>query len=159
MAQIATVSDEGAIPRVRDVLAQKGRDVVTVGPEQSVLVAAKVFAKHSVGSLLVVDDQRRIVGILAERDVMRGLARDFEGLARMKVADLMTRRVIVGLEEDTLDSVMALMTERRIRHLPIAADGKLAGVLSIGDIVKAKVHHAEAVVRYLTDYITGQYPS
>jgi len=144
---------------VRDVLARKGRGVVAVGPEQSVLEAAKVFAKHSVGSLLVVDEQRRIVGILAERDVLRGLARDFDGLASMKVADLMTRRVIVGLEDDTLDSVMALMTERRLRHLPIAANGKLAGILSIGDIVKAKVHHAEAVVRYLTDYITGQYPS
>ena len=94
-----------------------------------------------------------------KRDVLRANARSFDQLGGITVSDLMSKRVIIGLEQDDLEYVMRLMTEKRIRHLPIMAQGKLVGILSIGDLVKAKVRQAEFEIRYLTDYINGQYPS
>jgi CBS domain-containing protein len=159
MVELSSVPQEAPSLTARDVLRQKGSNVITVRPEQGVLEVARVLAEHSVGSLLVVDDERNIVGILSERDVTRAMARDLDALRELKVFELMTRDVIIALESDTLDSVMALMTTERIRHVPIVSDGRLAGILSIGDIVKAKAAHAEGVVRHLTDYITGKYPN
>jgi len=142
----------------QDVLRFKGGQVHTASPDQPILEAAQSLARHSLGSLLVVKDDL-IVGILSERDILRAMALDFEGLRKLRVSDLMTERVIVGLVDESLDSLMAVMTEKRIRHMPIVSDGKLAGILSIGDIVKAKAQHAEAAVHYLTEYIGGTYPS
>lgn len=141
-----------------DVIKHKGSKVFTVGPEDPIRQAVQILAEHSLGSLLVVDEQR-IVGILSERDILRAIARSFDHLEGMTVADLMTSEVIIGLVDDSLDYVMSLMTSRRIRHLPILdVGGKLNGILSIGDIVKTKALQAEVDIRYLTDYITGQYP-
>ena len=158
MGQIAELSQESHPLTARDVLRQKGRHVITIRPDQTVLEITRLLADHSVGSLLVVDAQHNIVGILSERDVTRALARDIDSLRKSTVSDLMSTRVIIALADDTLDSIMALMTTRRIRHVPVVADGALAGILSIGDIVKAKAAHAEGEVRYLTDFITGRYP-
>lgn len=144
---------------VRDVLKAKGSQVHTVRPEQGIEEAIQILARHSVGSLLVVDGAGRLVGVLSERDVLRAVAKRFDRLGGTKVSELMTDRVLIGLLDDSLDYVMGLMTAKRIRHLPILAEGKLAGILSIGDIVKAKGKHAEVVARYLADYISGQYPA
>lgn len=144
---------------VGQVLSVKGSKVITIGPDQSVLEAIQVFVQHSVGALLVVDLNEEIVGIITERDILRANAKSFDRMSGIKVADLMTREVIIGLIEDSLDYVMDLMTEKRIRHLPILKRGcELAGILSIGDVVKARALHAEVEIHYLTDYITGQYP-
>jgi CBS domain-containing protein len=143
----------------RDVLRSKGPRVYTARPAQPILEVTRLLAEHSLGSLVVTDEQGGVVGMLSERDILRALARDPGGLGRLTVGDLMTERVIIGLEEDTVDNLLAVMTEKRIRHLPIMAQGKLAGILSIGDCVKAKAHHAEVAVHYLTDYIIGKYPS
>jgi len=153
------VGTDAARDRVtaRDVLKAKGHGVKTIGPAAGVREAVAALADNGVGSLLVVEGDR-IVGIVSERDILRALAKDFEGAGSLRVMDVMTDRVVIGLEDDGLDGIMALMTERRIRHLPIVAQGKLSGLLSIGDVVKAKARHSEAVVRYLTDYIIGQYP-
>lgn len=146
---------------VGQVLSVKGSKVISIGPDRSVLEAIQVFAQHSVGALLVIDAAKNdeIVGIITERDILRANAKSFDRMSGIKVADLMTRELIIGLTEDSLDYVMDLMTEKRIRHLPILErGGELAGILSIGDVVKALTHHAEVEIRYLTDYITGQYP-
>lgn len=142
-----------------DVLTQKGSSVLTARASDPLQAAVKVLAEHSVGSLLVVED-KKLVGILSERDVLRASVDGFDKLSTLKVDDLMTREVIIGLVGDSLDYIMSLMTERHIRHLPILdLGGKLVGILSIGDVVKTRARQAEVDIRYLTDYITGQYPT
>jgi CBS domain-containing protein len=158
MADITTGSNGGANATAAEVLKEKGGKVHTVGPEQSILDATKALAEHGVGSLLVVGESDRIVGILSERDILRATAKNFDAMGQFKVADLMSHDVIIALAEDRLDYLMCLMTEKRIRHLPIMSEGKLAGILSIGDVVKARAKHAEVAARHLADYITGQYP-
>lgn len=143
---------------VQEILRRKGSAVITIHPDQTIREAIKTLVSNSVGSLLVMDDDR-IVGILSERDILRANANNFDCLGTKPVAEIMTRDVIIALVEDDLDSVMGLMTERRIRHLPIMADGKLAGIISIGDAVKARAQLAEVEIRHLTDYITDRYPA
>lgn len=146
-----------AIP-VSEILSRKGSDVLT-GPEDLTLIqAARRMVEARVGSLVVMDGGDRIVGILTERDVFRFLARHPDRIGLTHVGDIMTRDVIVGLPTDSIDSTLSLMTERRIRHLPILVGGRLAGLVSIGDLVKAAVHEASFEVRMLRDYITGTYP-
>jgi len=159
MNEIAKATEKVHPLTARDVLRVKGSRVFTVRPSQPVLEVTRLLAEHSLGSLVVTDDKGVVAGMLSERDILRALARDLDSLKDLQVKDLMTERVIIGLEDDTLDAMLAVMTEKRIRHLPIMADGKLAGILSIGDCVKAKAHHAEVAIHYLTDYITGKYPS
>lgn len=143
----------------KDVLRQKGSKVILIEPQQSVHQAIDLLVTNGVGALVVVDEKESIVGMLTERDILRANAKSFDKLNGITVADLMTKKVIIGLEQDDLEDVMCLMTERHIRHLPIMSEGKLAGILSIGDLVKAKARQAEFEIRYLTDYISGQYPS
>jgi len=148
---------ERAIP-VSEILSAKGSDVLS-GPEDLTLVeAARLMVEAGVGSLVVMDGADRVIGILTERDVLRFTARNPDRLAGTRVGDIMTRELLVGLPTDTVESMMAVMTERRIRHLPILVNGRLAGIVSIGDLVKATVHQANFEVRLLRDYITGSYP-
>jgi len=143
---------------VAQVLRQKGSHVITTRPDSSLADAIRTLVDNAVGSLLVVDEDDQIVGLISERDILRVSARHFDQLAGHQVAEVMTRDVIIGLLDDSLDYVMALMTEKRIRHLPIMSQGRLVGLVSIGDVVKARVREAEFEIRHLTDYITGKYP-
>jgi CBS domain-containing protein len=143
---------------VAEILRSKGSRVITVQPGASLAEAVQVLVRNGVGLLVVADASGRMVGIISERDVLRESARNFDRLAGRKVADIMTSDVIIGLVEDTLDYVMALMSEKRIRHLPIMSHGDLVGIVSIGDVVKARGKEAEVEIRHLTDYITGKYP-
>lgn len=152
-------TQRGKIMTAADVLRHKGTEVITVSPEDSVQEAIQTLVNNGVGSLLVVDELKNIVGILSERDILRASAKGLERLRELTVSDLMTREVIIGLMDDSLDYIMDLITEKRIRHLPIMDRGRLAGILSIGDVVKTKARLAEVDIRYLTDYITGIYPA
>jgi CBS domain-containing protein len=142
---------------VSHILRGKESRVVTIGPDALLAEAVSTLMEAGVGSLLVLDGER-VVGILTERDVLRENARHFDEMKGRKVSDIMTRDVLIGLPDDSLDYVMDLMTARRIRHLPILEGTKLAGIVSIGDVVKAKARLAEIEVRHLTDYIVGKYP-
>jgi CBS domain-containing protein len=122
---------------IASLLAKKGARVVTVPPEHTIRQALGVLAQHNIGALVVVDAEVRPVGILSERDVVRAAARDEDVFGR-KVSELMTRDVIVGVPQDDLDSVGRTMVERRIRHLPVVEQGRLVGIISIGDVVKAQ---------------------
>ena len=144
---------------VADVLRDKGNDVLSIGPHASIRQAIDLFAQNSVGALLVMNDRDEILGILSERDIMRSMARDFDGTGKLTVGDLMVTKVIVGLRDHTLDYVMSLMTAQRIRHLPVVDQGKLAGIISIGDVIKTQARQATLDVHYLTDFIHGQYPA
>jgi CBS domain-containing protein len=148
----------------RDVLKGKGRGkaqaerVLTIRPEQPLIDAIQILTEHSIGALLVVSGEDGIVGIITERDILRAQARLFDHLGGAEVQDLMTRNVIIALASDSVDYLMNLFTKERIRHVPIMEEGQLVGILSIGDVVKARARQAEGDIRYLTDYIKGRYP-
>ncbi len=140
--------------RIRDVLRQKGDQVVTIGPRQTVHDAIRTLVKHNIGGL-VVSDGDSIVGIITERDILRESAERSEKLKETTVADIMTKDVIIGVPDDDLDYVMGIMTKNRIRHLPVLEKDKLAGILSIGDVVGAHLRQTAFENRMLKDYIHG----
>ena len=140
--------------KIRDILRTKGSDVICVGPDQPVLAAVKILSEHRIGAL-VVRSGEEIRGIISERDLLNLVARAPDGVADALVEDIMTSDLIVGVADDDLDYVMSIMTENRIRHLPIVDDGHLEGILSIGDVVNAVRRSVEAENRHLKDYIHG----
>jgi CBS domain-containing protein len=140
--------------RIREILDHKGSGVVTVEPDRTVHQAMRVLVENGIGSVIVTQDGK-IVGILTERDVLRLGARDPASLATTRVADAMTENLVVGVAEDLVDYAAGVMTANRIRHLPIVEGERLAGVVSIGDVVKAMKQEKEVENRYLRDYIQG----
>ena len=139
---------------IRDILRQKGSDVVTVTPDMTVLDAMRELVRHGIGAVLVVQAGETL-GILSERDLLRHGARDPRPATETTVRDIMTTNLVVGVPDDSVDYVMEIMTRNRIRHLPVIDDGRLAGILSIGDVVNALRTTVEAENRYLRDYIQG----
>lgn len=123
--------------KVASILATKGENVITIQPEQSLKEAAVLLAKHNIGALVVVDEAGQPVGIISERDIIREAARR-EGVFSQPVSQVMTRDVMTGLPQDDLRSVTHTMTENRFRHLPIMDQGKLVGIISLADAVKAQ---------------------
>ena len=123
---------------IASILARKGGKVATCRPGQSIRQALALLAEHNIGALVVVDEGDLPVGILSERDIVREAARD-ERLFARSVGEIMTRDVIVGVPEDDLRAVRRTMTERRIRHVPVVVEGRLVGIVSIGDVVKAEL--------------------
>ena len=136
-------------------LATKGNKVVTIQPEQSIREALRVLAEHNIGALVAIDPGRRPVGILSERDVVRAAVRD-ESVFGLTVSQLMTRDVIVGVPGDDLSAVGHTMIQRRIRHLPVVEGGKLIGMISIGDIVKAQRDQYQGEVDTLQTIVMEQ---
>jgi CBS domain-containing protein len=142
---------------IASILAQKGSRVVTGRPEQSIRQALSLLAEHNIGALVVVDETGVPTGILSERDIVREAARD-ERLFARTVGEIMTRDVIVGVPEDDLRAVRRTMTERRIRHVPVIADGGLVGIVSIGDVVKAELDQYLGEVDTLQTQVSGVRP-
>jgi CBS domain-containing protein len=151
---------------IRDVLDKKGTGVVTIGGERTIHDAVGLLNQHGIGALVVTGAGGDIEGILTERDILRlcgefrlflagSPGSDSETVPPF-VRDVMTRDVVVGVPEDRVDYVMNVMTAKRIRHLPIVQDGKLAGMISIGDVVNAQVVEAEFEARMLRDYVQGR---
>ncbi len=145
--------------KVKDVLAEKGTHVVTVNQETTVYEALQTFAANRVGSLLALDDNGGIVGIIGARDALMVVVRTYDEIRKIKVKEIMTRNILIGDPDDDLDKVEIIMTENRIRHLPIIKQDKLAGIISIGDVVKAQLKNVHVENRYLKEYILGKYPA
>ena len=122
---------------IASLLSKKGVKVVTIGPQDTIRQALGRLAEHNIGALVVVDGQGGLVGIVSERDIVRALART-EAILVEPVAVIMTREVVIGTPQDELAAVGVTMTERRIRHLPVVEGGRLVGMVSIGDVVKAQ---------------------
>jgi len=139
--------------RVSDILRTKGSDVVTLSPSSTVAEAVSRLAELSFGALVVSEDGSTVDGILSERDIVRSLDDHIDTLGST-VSDLMTREVITCSTTDNIADLMALMTSRRIRHLPVVADSKMVGLVSIGDVVKARLAELEDERKHLEDYIT-----
>lgn len=140
------------------ILKRKGIDIITVFPDATIREAMRLLMKHAVGSLMVLGEARDVVGIITERDIFR-LSYEHEGkIMDIPVGAVMTTNLIVALPSDSLDYLKAMMIENRIRHLPVMENGKLVGVISIGDIIREEVSEAVVENRYLKDYIAGVYP-
>ena len=138
---------------VAHVLRQKGSRIVSVKPDDKIAEAAQTLNRERIGAVLVRDGAGDVRGILSERDLVRGMARHGEGVFAMRVRDLMTGQVTVCTPDDTVDHVMAVMTAGRFRHLPVLRERELIGVISIGDVVKARIEETEAEARAMRDYI------
>lgn len=140
---------------VNAILKAKGDAVVTVGPEESVQATAALLAARRIGAVLVVGAGGQMLGILSERDIVRGLAEQGAGVLVRPVRTLMTGEVLSCTRGDTVSDLMGLMTARRIRHLPVLEAGRLVGLVSIGDVVKTHVADKELEAESLRHYITA----
>jgi len=142
---------------LQDILHVKGSIVHTIAAGATLDDVVQSLVQHNCGSLVVVDPAEttrpRMVGIITERDILRACAARKAPLDQLLVADMMTKDVITGGLRDSIDQVMNVMTERRVRHLPVMADGKLLGIVSIGDVVKARQRQTEFENHYLKSYI------
>ena len=141
--------------KISTILATKGMNVITARPEQSLRDAIAILVRHNIGALVVVDQAGQLIGILSERDIIHEADRSEQIFSRT-VGEVMTRDVITALPSDDVKSVEQTMTNRRIRHLPIIDRGKLAGIVSIGDVVKAQLDEYECEIDTLqTQIIKG----
>lgn len=138
---------------VKLILNQKGRDVWSIAPDASVYAAIELMAQNGVGALVVMEDTT-LVGIISERDYARKVILQGKASRETRVADVMTRQVITAPESVGIDEAMSLMTDRRIRHLPIVEDDVVTGVVSMGDLVKFKLKDQENLIEHLENYIT-----
>ena len=140
---------------VAAILAGKGRDVLTITAEKTIAVAIDVLAKRRVGALVVVETEGgdRIVGIVSERDVVRAIAASGSAALAEPLSTVMTRNVVTCNDRETIDSVMSRMTHGRFRHLPVAENGRLTGIVSIGDVVKARIEQVEREAEEMRAYI------
>jgi CBS domain-containing protein len=139
---------------VSDILRRKGDKVVAAPPDQTAAEAARLMAREGIGSVLVLAGGS-IAGILSERDIVRTLAEAGPACLDRPVSELMTTHVITCGPEERVDRVMALMTEGRFRHLPVIDEGRLVGIVSIGDVVKSRLEEAQAEVEHLSAYVAG----
>ena len=138
----------------RQLLENKGNAVVSVTSGSNVYDALMLMAQHEIGAVLVVD-AGRLIGIMSERDYARKVILKGKSSQETTVRDIMTERVVYARPEQTVAECMALMTDKRIRHLPVLDQGRLVGVLSIGDLVKATIDEQDFVIRQLESYICG----
>ncbi len=138
---------------VADILKDKCYDVVSTGPDETVGATARLLNVKRIGALVVRDNQGEVVGMISERDIIRGIAVQGVRVLDMQVRDLMTGEVITCKPTDTISEAMKVMTLRRFRHLPVVEDGELKGMVSIGDVVKHRLEETEMEARVLRDYV------
>lgn len=139
---------------LKQILDAKGHEVWTIAPDALVFDAVSLMAEKKVGALLVKDGET-LVGIISERDYARKIALQGRSSRDCLVSEIMTKRVIFAQPDETVEQCMALMTEKRIRHLPVIENGKLLGIISVGDLVKAIIEDQQFVIDQLVRYITG----
>lgn len=138
---------------VKAILDHKGHDVFVIGPNAVLKEAVCALAEHRVGALVVTNGDRKIVGILSERDIVRCLARYGGEALEQPVRDAMTPKVKICNEHHSVNAVMEIMTQGRFRHLPVEKDGMLDGIISIGDVVKRRIEDVEREAEEIKQYI------
>ncbi len=137
------------------ILAQKGADIVSISPERTMREAADVLHRHKIGAIMVLGTDSSLLGILSERDIVSALAREGGNALDNPVSRHMTARVQTASEDDTIESTMEQMTNGRFRHLPVLRNGRVIGIVSIGDIVKHRLEAMEHEHRALREYIAS----
>ncbi len=138
---------------VSAILASKGRDLVSIEPNASLASAVALLAEKRIGAVLILGADRRVVGILSERDIVRVLAERGSAALSEPISQTMTRKVLTCTETDTVASIMERMTEGKFRHLPVVDQGRTIGIISIGDVVKHRLHQMECDSAAMHDYI------
>ncbi len=138
---------------VAEILNTKGSEVIATSPTETVAVTARLLNYERIGAVLVRDAKDNVIGVISERDIIRGIAVNGARALDMEVHDLMTREVVSCKPTDTISEVMRVMTTRRFRHLPVMEDGALKGMISIGDVVKYRLEETEMEARVLRDYV------
>ena len=145
------------IMKVQDILTSKGSKVITTTPDTSLHEVSKILAQHRIGAVVVLNDEQHPVGIISERDIVREVANAGANVVSRRVGDVMTTDLIISVPEDEISHLSNVMTEKRIRHLPVMNEDELVGMVSIGDIVKAQLDHFEGEALTLRQYIMGGY--
>jgi CBS domain-containing protein len=138
---------------VKAILSAKGGDVISIDPTATLDTAVKTLTEHKIGALLVLGTDRRVIGILSERDIVRALAERGAGVLSEPLAQVMTRKVVTCSESDSVGVLMERMTTGKFRHLPVIEDERVIGVVSIGDVVKHRLQEIEQESAALRDYI------
>jgi len=141
---------------LRHILKHKGSSVWSIGPDETVYRALQMMAEKEIGALLVLDGEK-VVGIFSERDYARKVILQGRSSANTKISELMIRNVIYGSPDDPIQESMAIMTENKIRHLPVIEDGKLCGMVTSGDIINHIISRQKFEIEALKKYITGGY--
>ena len=140
---------------VETILRSKGRAVATIRPDETVGAAVEALVSRNIGALVASQDGEAVDGIISERDIVHALARHGAALLALTVAEVMTRSVVTCDPTESVAELMAEMTNRRIRHLPVVQDGRLCGIISIGDVVKNRLDEIEYEARSLRSFIAG----
>ena len=140
---------------VAAILNEKGRQVVTAGRKQTILEIAQRLSEAKIGSVIITDDKDAVVGIVSERDIVRHLGTSGQDVLNRPVETCMTTNVISCQESDTIEEIMAQMTSRRFRHMPVVEDNNLVGLVSIGDVVKFRIAEAEMEADAMRQYISA----
>jgi CBS domain-containing protein len=138
-----------------ELIKAKQKEIIQIGANSTIAEAADTIAQHKIGALLVDDEGGSIVGILSERDIVRGLSQHGANLQDVKVSELMTSDLIRCAPGDTVNEAMAMMTDRHIRHLPVFEDEQLVGFISIGDLVKCRMLEVQGEAEALRQYINS----
>ena len=141
---------------VSQLLTAKGHDVWSIAPDTTVLNALQLMADRKIGALLVLDDDK-LVGIFSERDYARKVVLKGKSSNDTPVGDVMSSKLVCVVPDQTTELCMSLMTEKRVRHLPVVDDDRVVGIISIGDVVKAVIADREDVIEQLEQYITGTF--
>jgi CBS domain-containing protein len=138
---------------IKAILSAKGGDLISIDPTATIETAAKTLAEHKIGALLVLGPDRRVIGILSERDIVRVLAEHGADVLTKPLAQVMTRKVVTCSPNEPVASIMEWMTTRKFRHVPVVEEDQLVGIISIGDVVKHRLHEMEQESAALRDYI------
>ena len=140
---------------VQQILQSKGPDIWSISPDSSVYEAIELMADKGIGALLVVEDGK-LIGIISERDYARKVILQGKSSRNTPISEIMTRKVYYVRPEHAIEECMALMTDKRIRHLPVLEDDRLVGIISIGDVIKAIISDQQFMIEQLENYITGR---
>ena len=144
--------------KIKDILAKKAPHVFTIRPDLSCKETIQILVENNVGALFVTDDNDMLVGIVTERDILKTCSTCTSGcetVMRLPVSEIMSRNLIIGVQDDDIDQAMGVMSQNGIRHLPIMDGEKICGMISIRDLVDARLEETTYEVRYLKDYISG----
>lgn len=139
---------------IKHLLDRKGRQIISIKPDDTVLDAIRLMAEKNIGAVIVMDG-KQLVGIMSERDYARKVIVKGRASDKTPVAEIMTAAVLTTSDTETVYSCMELMTERKIRHLPVLNDGKVEGMISIGDLVQAIIADQQEAIEQLEHYISG----
>jgi CBS domain-containing protein len=144
--------------KVKDFMRNNPRQVITARENTLIPTAMSLLLQNRISCLPILDDRAELVGIISDKDIFRAASEDPNGFVDLSVKQLMTTNLLVGLADDDLDYIAGVMTNNRIRHVPIVENKRLIGLLSVGDIVKSQLKNVQIENRYLWKYINDEYP-